>query len=190
MHSSCHFSSAKVRTGLQAAAGRTVSPVWFTSPPEQQHSSSPPAFIGRCMFTAQPLDSISRPITWSIKAQHNLHIDLNFPRWISTRSSLPSGASADTRRFCTYGSVYQMSSSPSTWWWVSSPEPRRPSTAGTARAQEPGISPPSPGRSARTGAPPRTPPASPLASCCRTTGPSASRVARDGCTARRPSRAQ
>lgn len=124
------------------------------------------------------------------KTHPNLHIDLNFPKWISTRSYLPSGASADTRRFCTYGFVYQTSSSPSTWWWVSSPEPRRPSTAGTARAQDPGISPPSPGRSARTGAPPRIPPASPLASCCRTTGPSASRVARDGCTARRPSRVQ
>lgn len=71
----------------------------------------------------------------------NFQIELYFPKWISTRSSLPSEGSANTRKFCTYGFVYPRSYSPSTWWWASLLEPPRRTAAETPRVQQPGICP-------------------------------------------------
>ena len=108
-------------------------------------------------------------------------------RWISTRSSLPSEALADIRRFCTYGFVYPRSSSPSTWWWASSPEPRRRTAAeAPTRAQWPEFGPRSRGTWTSASCTLHAPP---LASRSRTTGPRAFRVTEDGCTARTLSRA-
>lgn len=129
------------------------------------------------------------PPTGSSAGKESLQFDLYSPKWISTRSSLPSGASANIRKFCTYGFVYPRSSSPSTWWWASLPEPRRPITAERARARQPGISPPSPAHWAWTSAS-RIPPASLPMSSCWATELSASHVATDGCTARRLSKVQ
>lgn len=114
-------------------------------------------------------------------------LDYISPKWISTRFSLPSEGSANTRKFYTYGFVYPRSSSPSTWWWASLQEPRRRTAAGRARAQQPGISPPPPVHSTWTSAC-RTLLASPRMSSCRVTARSASHAATDGCTARRLSR--
>lgn len=95
-------------------------------------------FIVLWVFTV----SLPPPSHWKTA---NLKID--FKKWISTRSSLQSEASANIRKSCTYGFVYPRSSSPSTWWWVSLQDPRRLTAAGRARSQWPGISPPSPGHS-------------------------------------------
>lgn len=151
---------------------------WLTFGPEQHRSP----LIYCLVFTASP------PTGWSA-GKEPLQFDLHSPKWISTRSSLSSGASANIRKFCTYGFVYPRSSSPSTWWWASLREPRRPITAERARARQPGISPPSPAHRAWTSAS-RIPPASLPMSCCWATGLSASHVATDGCTARRLSKVQ